>query len=205
MNRLSSEEFAVRYAAWIAKNKIEITSLSGMDVRRDQLHPRLREYQKDAVLWALRIGQLGGVTRLANAGLTMVQIAQTTGGMNGGMRALERLIAGQLLAHGNHAVLTPFDGGDCGIGSSGVGHRGTPVRGVMLRDQWMVRTGTVRMARDTVCAVCGAPGVEMAFRNGGETFAYHEACLENLLREMCEAARTLLLRLAGEIGLVYDK
>ena len=46
----------MRYAAWIAKNKIEITSLSGMDVQRNQLHPRLREYQKDAVLWALRIG-----------------------------------------------------------------------------------------------------------------------------------------------------
>jgi phage terminase large subunit-like protein len=44
--------------------------------------------------------------RLANAGLTMVQIAQTTGGMNGGMRVLEHLIAGRLLAHGDHAVLT---------------------------------------------------------------------------------------------------
>lgn len=43
--------------------------------------------------------------RLANAGLTMVQVAQTTGGMNAGMRALERMIAGALLAHGNHAVL----------------------------------------------------------------------------------------------------
>ena len=55
MNRLSSEEFSMRYAAWIAKNKIEITSLSGMDVQRDQLHPRLREYQKDAVLRALGV------------------------------------------------------------------------------------------------------------------------------------------------------
>jgi phage terminase large subunit-like protein len=44
--------------------------------------------------------------RMANAGLTMVQVAQTTGGMNGGMRALERLILGALLAHGDHAVLT---------------------------------------------------------------------------------------------------
>lgn len=70
----------------------------------------------------------------------------------------------------------------------------------MLRDQWMVRAGTVRMVRDTVCAVCGQPGVEMAFRNAGETFAYHEACMESVLREMGEAARTLLLRLAGEVG-----
>lgn len=44
--------------------------------------------------------------RMANAGLTMVQVAQTTGGMNGGMKALERLITGKLLAHGDHAVLT---------------------------------------------------------------------------------------------------
>ena len=37
MNRLSAEEFSTRYAAWIAKNKIEITSLSGMDGQRGRL------------------------------------------------------------------------------------------------------------------------------------------------------------------------
>ena len=73
MNRLSSEEFSTRYAAWIAKNKIEITSLSGMDVRRDQLHPRLREYQKDAVLWALRIGH-GLIAAKFGLGKTTMQI-----------------------------------------------------------------------------------------------------------------------------------
>ncbi len=73
MNRLSAEEFSARYAAWIAKNKIEITSLSGMDVQRDQLHPRLREYQKDAVLWALRIGH-GLIAAKFGLGKTTMQI-----------------------------------------------------------------------------------------------------------------------------------
>ncbi len=44
------------YYLWIAENKIDIQTLSGLKVERSELHPRLFEYQKDAVLWALRIG-----------------------------------------------------------------------------------------------------------------------------------------------------
>ncbi len=80
MNRLSAEEFSTRYAAWIAKNKIEITSLSGMDVQRDQLHPRLRGYQKDAVLWALRIGH-GLIAAKFGLGKTTMQMVRMVTGM----------------------------------------------------------------------------------------------------------------------------
>ena len=56
---VSSAEFQAfhdAYYDWIAKNKIDIKTLSGLVVDRSELHPRLFEYQKDAVLWALRIG-----------------------------------------------------------------------------------------------------------------------------------------------------
>jgi DNA modification methylase len=66
-------EFAQEYAAWITKNKIEITSLSGMEVDRAGLHPRLREYQKDVVLWALRIGH-GLIAAKFGLGKTTMQI-----------------------------------------------------------------------------------------------------------------------------------
>ena len=49
-------EFARTYAEWIATNKIDIHATSGMSIKRSDLHPRLFEYQKDAVLWALRRG-----------------------------------------------------------------------------------------------------------------------------------------------------
>ena len=35
----------------------------------------------------------------------------------------------------------------------------------------MLSCGTVRMAANTPCAICGSSGVDMAVRNGGETFA----------------------------------
>ena len=70
---MTYDEFAAQYAAWIATNKIEITSLSGMNVQRDQLHPRLREYQKDAVLWALRSGH-GLIAAKFGLGKTTMQI-----------------------------------------------------------------------------------------------------------------------------------
>jgi hypothetical protein len=49
-------EFARTYAEWLATSKIDIHSASGLSVQRRDLHPRLFEYQKDAVLWALRRG-----------------------------------------------------------------------------------------------------------------------------------------------------
>lgn len=50
------QAFHDAYYRWIAENKIDIQTLSGLKVERSDLHPRLFEYQKDAVLWALRIG-----------------------------------------------------------------------------------------------------------------------------------------------------
>ncbi len=55
----------------------------------------------------------------------------------------------------------------------------------------MHRVGTVRVAVDTPCAVCGGRGVEMAFRNDGESFAYHQDCWV----ELCEAVRRAVLRM----------
>lgn len=56
MNDQQFAKFAAQYAEWIAINKIDIHASSGMQVSRTDLHPRLFEYQKDAVLWALRRG-----------------------------------------------------------------------------------------------------------------------------------------------------
>ena len=60
----------------------------------------------------------------------------------------------------------------------------------------MLSCGTVRMAANTPCAICGSSGVDMAVRNGGETFAYHGDCFDALLREMGANAAKLLRSLA---------
>lgn len=52
----SFAQFASAYADWIAKNKIDIRTASGLQIDREDLHPRLRPYQQDIVLWALRRG-----------------------------------------------------------------------------------------------------------------------------------------------------
>lgn len=56
MTQLDFNEFARTYAEWLAVNKIDIHSATGLNVQRRDLHSRLFEYQKDAVLWALRRG-----------------------------------------------------------------------------------------------------------------------------------------------------
>ena len=53
---MDSQTFARQYTDWLATNKIDIHAASGLDVRRADLHARLFEYQKDAVLWALQRG-----------------------------------------------------------------------------------------------------------------------------------------------------
>lgn len=66
-------DFARAYAEWIATHKIDIKAAAGLAVERDQLHPRLREYQKDIVLWTLRRGH-GLISAIFGAGKTTMQI-----------------------------------------------------------------------------------------------------------------------------------
>jgi len=73
MTEPSFAQFASAYADWIAKNKIDIRSASGLQIERDDLHPRLRPYQKDIVLWALRRGH-GLISAIFGAGKTTMQI-----------------------------------------------------------------------------------------------------------------------------------
>ena len=56
MSNTDFNEFARTYAEWLAANKIDIHNANGLNVQRRDLHSRLFEYQKDAVLWALRRG-----------------------------------------------------------------------------------------------------------------------------------------------------
>lgn len=86
MNQNDFNEFARTYAEWLATNKIDIHAASGLSVQRRDLHGRLFEYQKDAVLWALRRGH-GLLAERFGMGKTTQQIeilrqvhAQTGGG-----------------------------------------------------------------------------------------------------------------------------
>ena len=86
MNQNDFSEFARTYAEWLATNKIDIHAASGLNVARRDLHGRLFEYQKDAVLWALRRGH-GLLAERFGMGKTTQQIeilrqvhAQTGGG-----------------------------------------------------------------------------------------------------------------------------
>lgn len=96
----------VPYDAWIRQGFI--TAIPGDVIDYAYIYDQI---ERDAGRFQIReIGydryQAAEIyVRLAEQGLTMVQIAQTTGGMNGGMMALERLVMGKLMAHGGNPVL----------------------------------------------------------------------------------------------------
>ncbi len=99
MDASTFERFARDYAEWIAKNKIDIQTDEGVNARRADLHPRLFEYQKDAVLWALRRGH-GLLAERFGMGKTTQQIEL--------LRQVHRLTGGAQLVICPLGVRTQF-------------------------------------------------------------------------------------------------
>ncbi len=100
---MNFNEFANQYAEWIAQNKIDIQTASGLNVPRGELHERLFEYQKDAVLWALRRGH-GLLAERFGMGKTTQQIEI--------LRQVHRLTGGAQLVICPLGVRTQFMHGD---------------------------------------------------------------------------------------------